>query len=91
MEVVFLSITIILVHKSFLFFKFGIILDLQKNCKDSTESSCVLFTYMYTNIKELIYPQSLAWGLERGGGQLMLSQIWEHITYSKVLLLAHLH
>lgn len=51
------------------FFKiiFGIILDLQINCKESTENSCVPFTHMCTNLKELIWPQPLAWGLEHWG------------------------
>ena len=50
----------------------------------------ILLTYMYTNTKELIWFQSLAWGLDHSGGQLLWSQewtyIWEHVSYSKGLL-----
>ena len=68
------TVTLLCTHLSFFKKYFGIILDSRINCKESTESSCVPFSRMCTHLKELIWPQPLAWVVEHGGTQLMLSQ-----------------
>lgn len=74
-RVVFLSIAIIFMC-AHLFFKLWSHFRFTENYKGSTESSCVPFTHVCTALKEFIWPQPLAWSLEHGDGQLILSQEW---------------